>query len=196
MLFLTWKVVDDVAASSTSITPAATDETPAALDANPLEGTLPDLKLVVAAAQPAVDSNGKLMVPGMSRKLTQVMGYVKILVDIGGSIADVHPYAKAVFTVLTAGQTILQDQLDRFAKVQQLWKIIAETLDFIDDAEPLTKVIKLEKHAQAIMLQLYDSIHFLKEYDKRGFFKNTVEGITGEADKKLDQLISSFSDLK
>ncbi|KAG5637358.1 hypothetical protein H0H81_004870 [Sphagnurus paluster] len=78
--------------------------------------------------------------------LTKVMGYVNIFVDIGSNIADVHPIAKAAFIILTAGQKILQGQLDQSSKVKELWKTIATTLDFMGEAEPLAKIRGLEKH--------------------------------------------------
>ncbi|KAG5650216.1 hypothetical protein H0H81_000295, partial [Sphagnurus paluster] len=92
---------------------------------------------------------------------------------------------------------ILQDQIDCCTKVQQLWDTIADALDFMNDLEPLTKIASHEKHAQAIILQLYNSVFYLQEYQAKGFFKNMLQGILSkEADETLDQLISSFADLK
>ncbi|KAG5635373.1 hypothetical protein H0H81_011482 [Sphagnurus paluster] len=202
-LFLTWKVtVHDseqtvTAPLATSTNVSDTPEVPDPVPVEPEKGTIAHLNQTITAAQPAVGSDGKPQIPGLNTQLTKVMGYVKKLVDIGGHIAEVHPYAKVAFMILTAGQTILQNQIDCCIKVQQLWDTIADALNFMNDVEPLTKISGHEKHAQAIILQLYNSVSYLQEYQAKGFFKNMLKGIlTKEADETLDQLISSFADLK
>ncbi|KAG5635675.1 hypothetical protein H0H81_010433, partial [Sphagnurus paluster] len=199
-LFLTWKVTSVDSDQTVTISAASDNLAPEVPDPDPVEpakGTIAHLNQVIAAAQPAVGDDGKLQIPGLNTQLMQVMAYVKTLVQIGGHLADVHPYAKVVFTILTAGQSVLQAQIDCLTKVQHLWNTIAGALDFMNDVEPLTKIAGHEKHAQAIILQLYNSVSFLQEYQAKGFFKNMLKGILSkEADESLDQLISSFADLK
>ncbi|KAG5634919.1 hypothetical protein H0H81_000322 [Sphagnurus paluster] len=150
-----------------------------------------------AIGKPPVGNDGQVQVPHTNKSLVQVMGYVEKLVDIGDKIAEVHPYATTAWKILKAGQEILQGQLDRYTKVQQLWEVIAETLDFMNEANPLAKIKGLEKHVQAIVLQLYDAICFLEKYHTKSFLENLVQGTLDSAtNKTLDQFIKSFDDLK
>ncbi|KAG5635400.1 hypothetical protein H0H81_011392, partial [Sphagnurus paluster] len=202
-LFFAWKITGANSNETVTAPPimstevAHTPEVPGPDPIEPVKGTIAHLNQFINAAQPAIGSDGKPQIPGLNTQLTKVMGYVKKLVDIGGHIAEVHPYAKVAFTILTAGQTILQAQIDCLTKVQQLWDTIADALDFMNDVEPLTKITGHEKHAKAIILQLYNSVSFLQEYQAKGFFKNMLIGILSpEADESVDQFISSFADLK
>ncbi|KAG5634334.1 hypothetical protein DXG03_005969, partial [Asterophora parasitica] len=96
-------------------------------------------------------------------RLAIVLHYVGILVEIVDQVAEVHPIAKAVWT-------IFKSQLEREAKIRDLWDIIIDTLDFMKEAEPLKKVRGLEKTVHAIMLQLYHCACNLIEYEQKGFF--------------------------
>ncbi|KAG5641952.1 hypothetical protein DXG03_003922, partial [Asterophora parasitica] len=95
-------------------------------------------------------------------RLETVLNYVGVLVKIGDQLTEVHPIAKAVWTIFEA-------QLEREAKVRELWDIIIDTLDFMEEAEPLKKVRGLETTMQAIMSQLYDCALHLKAYERQGF---------------------------
>ncbi|KAG5639893.1 hypothetical protein DXG03_002562, partial [Asterophora parasitica] len=103
-------------------------------------------------------------------RLAIVLGYVGVLVKIGDQVAEVHPIAKAVWTVIKASHEIFKSQLEREAKIRDLWDIIIDTLDFMKEAEPLKKVRGLEKTVHAIMLQLYHCACNLIEYEQKGFF--------------------------
>jgi hypothetical protein len=63
----------------------------------------------------------------------------------------------------------MKAQQDRDEKVRQLWGTVMDTLDFMNDAEPLNKIQGLEKTVQAMMKQIYDCVLFLRSYGQQGF---------------------------
>ncbi|KAG5641670.1 hypothetical protein DXG03_004519 [Asterophora parasitica] len=149
-----------------------------------------------------------------SDRLATVLGYVSVLVKIGDKFAEVHPIAKAAWTVIKASHEVIpidpsvsthadalaqifEAQLEREAKVRELWDIIIDTLDFMEEAEPLKKMQGLETTIQAIMSQLYDCALHLKDYEQKGFFVKVAGGaLSTAADDTLTGFVDSFTAIK
>ncbi|KAG5640181.1 hypothetical protein DXG03_000698, partial [Asterophora parasitica] len=179
---------------------AVTDEASAAAEtsiANSNVATSPSVQLSLTSNQAAtvptptindIKENLEKRNPPNSRstdRLATVLGFVGVLV---------HPIAKAVSTVLNASYKVFEAQLEREAKVRELWDVIIDTLDFMEEAEPLKKVRGLEKTMQAIMSRLYDCIQHLKAYEEKGFLAKVAGGAS--ADDTLSGFAVSFTDLK
>jgi hypothetical protein len=63
----------------------------------------------------------------------------------------------------------LKAQQDRDGKVRDLWGVVLDTLDFMEQAEPLKEIQGVEKTVQSIMKQIYDCVLFLRSYGEGGF---------------------------
>ncbi|KAF8591398.1 WD40 repeat-like protein [Ramaria rubella] len=135
-----------------------------------------------------------------SDSFSAVMNVLTRFVQIGDAIAEVHPYVKLAWSVLTSAQKVLKAQQDRDRKVQQLWVKILDTLDFMKQAEAaeIAKRIQgVEKTVQAIMKQIYDCVLFLRSYGERGFTGRTLQhGFTAKTDDSIQQFVNAFADLK
>ncbi|KAF5375522.1 hypothetical protein D9615_009222 [Tricholomella constricta] len=184
------EVTPDVKASPVESSLMPTEEK--SMTAQDTVSTLQGLDTMVGHAHP-----GAFRDSGTHTRLATVIGYVGILVNLGDAIAEAHPIANAAWKVLTASQKILQGQIERDEKVQQLWGTIVDTLDFMKDAEPLDKIRGLEKTTEAIVSQLYNCVLHLKKYEERGFLLRTVAGaLNPTADAALEEFITSFTDLR
>lgn len=64
---------------------------------------------------------------------------------------------------------MLKKQQDLDKKVKSLWDTISNTLDFMNEAEPLTKIKGMENTVRAILDQIYKCANFLREYREEPF---------------------------
>ncbi|KAF8586931.1 WD40 repeat-like protein [Ramaria rubella] len=135
-----------------------------------------------------------------SDSFSTVMGFMTRFVEIGDMVAEVHPYAKFVWNVLTSMRKVLKAQQDQDDKVKQLWATILETLDFmkqVEDAEIPERIQGVEKTVQAIMKQIYDCALFLRRYGEEGFKGRTLNNaLTTKTDDSIQQFMDAFTDLR
>jgi hypothetical protein len=59
-------------------------------------------------------------------------------------------------------------QLDRDDRIQQLWETAANVLDFLKESQPTLDAIP-SQIIEALMKQIYDCAHFIREYAGQGF---------------------------
>ena len=71
--------------------------------------------------------------------------------------------------VLTNNTQVLKKQQDLDKKVKSLWDTISSTLDFMNEAEPLTKIKGMENTVRAILDQIYTCVNFLRKYGEEPF---------------------------
>ncbi|KAF8583155.1 glycosyltransferase family 1 protein [Ramaria rubella] len=135
-----------------------------------------------------------------SDSFSTVMGFLTRFVEIGNMVAEVHPYAKFVWDVLTSMRRVLKAQQDQDDKVKQLWATILDTLDFMkqaEDAEIPERIKGVEKTVQAIMKQIYDCALFLRRYGEEGFKGRTLNNAsTAKTDDSIQQFTDAFADLR
>ncbi|KAF5372667.1 hypothetical protein D9615_009843 [Tricholomella constricta] len=131
------------------------------------------------------------------QKYCNIIGNLKQFVNLGSAIAEVHPYAKAVWALLTSGLTVLIAQYERNARIQDLWACVHETLDFMKDAEALRDVQSLTGTVQAMMEQLRECIIYLTGYWERSTAEAMVKVVFSEEDDTIIRGITdTFAQLK
>ncbi|KAA1467062.1 hypothetical protein DENSPDRAFT_68668 [Dentipellis sp. KUC8613] len=117
---------------------------------------------------------------------------------IGDVFAEVHPYAKLAWVVLSSGYKILKAQVDRDDRVRNLWCTVQDVVAFFDDVkEQPAKATYLQKVVADVVKQIYECCQFLRKYADHGFagrtFRNTL---SLHKDDALQLLIDSFQTLK
>ncbi|KAF5374690.1 hypothetical protein D9615_008920 [Tricholomella constricta] len=126
--------------------------------ASPKDARAPDAREATTAAPTVKDLEAPLSAASArsppNQKFPEIVGNLKQFINLGSVIAEVHPYAKVVWALLTSGSTILIEQYERDARIQDLWASVLETLDFMKDAEALRDVRSLTGTVQAMMEQL------------------------------------------
>ncbi|KAF5377095.1 hypothetical protein D9615_010547 [Tricholomella constricta] len=143
---------------------------------------LQDLEVKARAVEPRPPSN---------QKFSDIVEKLKQFVTLGSAIAGVHPYAKAVWALLTSGLTILGAHYERNVRIQDLWTCVLETLDFMKSTESLRDVQSLTGTVQAMMEQLRECIIYLTEYWGRSTAETAVKATFAAQD---DTIIQRFTD--
>ena len=62
---------------------------------------------------------------------------------------------------------VLQAQVDKDAKMQELWEKVQDILGFVDDAEPLKVISGVKKTITAIMNQITECARLFQNYNER-----------------------------
>ncbi|KAH7918773.1 hypothetical protein BV22DRAFT_898290 [Leucogyrophana mollusca] len=125
-----------------------------------------------------------------------VFGYVDKLVNIGGVLAEVHPWAALAWSVLSVIPKTIGAQMDRDRKVQQLWSTTADMLSFLQDAEPVVEQCQV-RIVSEMMKQIYDCALFVREYCGKGFAKRALrDSISASTDSAIEQYNAAFKELK
>ncbi|KAH7920290.1 hypothetical protein BV22DRAFT_1074193 [Leucogyrophana mollusca] len=125
-----------------------------------------------------------------------VSGYVEKLVNIGGVLAEVHPWAALAWSVLSVIPKTIGAQMNRDQKVQQLWSTMADMLSFLNDAEPVIEQCQV-RIVSKMMQQLYECALFVREYCGKGFAKRALrDSMSTSTDSAIDQYNAAFKELK
>ncbi|KAF8173358.1 hypothetical protein K438DRAFT_2051378, partial [Mycena galopus ATCC 62051] len=102
--------------------------------------------------------------------LEGVTPLLKNIIDFGGRLAQVHPYASAAWSILTAVYEAVKEQHETDSKVVKLILAMVEVYSFAKDVKYLTEKIKsLETTVTAIGLQTLECAIFIREYTGHGF---------------------------
>ncbi|KAF5367346.1 hypothetical protein D9615_010265 [Tricholomella constricta] len=129
--------------------------------------------------------------PPYNQKFSVIVEKLDQFVTLGKAIAEVHPYAKTVWDLLTSGLSVLNAHYERNARIQGLWACVLETLDFMKDTNSLRNVQSLTGTVQAMMEQLRECIIYLTEYWGRSMAETVVNAIFAAED---DDIIQRFTD--
>ncbi|KAH7929810.1 YVTN repeat-like/Quino protein amine dehydrogenase [Leucogyrophana mollusca] len=125
-----------------------------------------------------------------------VFGYVETLVNIGGVLAEVHPWAALAWSVLSVVPKTIGAQMDRDQKVQQLWSTTADMLSFLHDAEPVIEECQV-RIVSEMMQQIYECALFVREYCGKGFAKRALrDSMSPSTDSAIEQYNVAFKELK
>ncbi|KAH7919375.1 YVTN repeat-like/Quino protein amine dehydrogenase [Leucogyrophana mollusca] len=131
-----------------------------------------------------------------SSGFTLVYGYVEKLVNIGGVLAEVHPWAALAWSVLSVIPKAIGAQMDRDQKVQQLWSTAADMLSFLKDAESVIEGCQVPIVSK-MMQQIYECALFVREYCGKGFAKRALrDSMRTSTDLAIEQYITAFKELK
>ncbi|EGN96851.1 hypothetical protein SERLA73DRAFT_185049 [Serpula lacrymans var. lacrymans S7.3] len=87
---------------------------------------------------------------------------------MGDAVFEIHPYAKAAWSILSLIPKSLVAQLNRDQKIQDLWSTASDMFDFLDAAEPV--IDEIQRPTVSNMLkQIHDCALFVQEYAGNGF---------------------------
>ncbi|KAH7919326.1 hypothetical protein BV22DRAFT_1075393 [Leucogyrophana mollusca] len=125
-----------------------------------------------------------------------VFGYVEKLVNIGGVLAEVHPWAALAWSVLSVIPKTIGAQMDRDQKVQRLWSTTADMLSFLHDAQPVIEECQV-RIVSEMMQQIYECALFVREYCGKGFAKRALRNsMSTSTDSAIEQYNVAFKELK
>ncbi|TFY65130.1 hypothetical protein EVG20_g5707 [Dentipellis fragilis] len=175
----------------------------------------PDVLVLPAVIEQTETSVGTLSAPSFLEKtswssesaegtdLSQAAGDVlsnilERVARLGDTFAEVHPYAKPAWIVLSGGYKILKAQVDRDDRVRRLWYMVQDVVTFFDDVKEENIEVNYLKHAMMeSMKQIYECCQFLRKYADHGFAGRTLRyTLNPKTDDAVQLLTDSFQTLK
>ncbi|KAF7368290.1 WD40 repeat-like protein [Mycena venus] len=125
--------------------------------------------------------------------LGTLLSRLDIIVEFGGELAKIHPFAEAAFRVLTAVYKAARNQLKTDEKIVQLVQTMVDIYSFAKDVESLSKAVEsLRTPIAEIVVQTEKCAHFIGEYSRHGFGGRVVNGVMCNNDEEIEGLTSTF----
>ncbi|KAH7913261.1 WD40-repeat-containing domain protein [Hygrophoropsis aurantiaca] len=122
---------------------------------------------------------------------------IKQVTMIVDGIAEIHPYVKMAWTVLSAAQKIVLAQKDRDDSIIKLMEAMNRAYAFVQEAEPLRKI---EFHREVITLlsqQTLECAYFIRDYARnKSFWLRTMKYLISDVNAKIQQYVSKFQELQ
>ncbi|KAJ7328358.1 hypothetical protein DFH08DRAFT_815860 [Mycena albidolilacea] len=141
-----------------------------------VQSAIEDAQIVVGTSKLATRGRAGDLESG----LNAVVKGLEVILDIGDELAEINPYAKAAWKILTFVRKAVEKQQDMDEKVLELVRTMAEVYSFVDDVESLEKVKRLKDIVVEITKQTVECAIFIREYTGHGF-SDTKEQIDGLA---------------
>ncbi|KAJ7306929.1 WD40 repeat-like protein [Mycena albidolilacea] len=100
--------------------------------------------------------------------LNEVTPLLKNIIDFGGKLAQIHPYASAAWSILTAVYEGVKGQHEMDAKVVKLVLAMRDVCSFAKDVEYIAEIKSLETTVTAVTIQTWECAIFVREYTGHG----------------------------
>ncbi|KZT54170.1 WD40 repeat-like protein [Calocera cornea HHB12733] len=162
-------------------------------------GKLPSLNALVVAKDGAEHvkeiATGNIAV-GIGSAWEPLLDRLDAFTRVVDAVAEVHPYAKMAWTVLSAAYKLVKSQQDRDAKIQQLVNKMKDVYEFLCDANELRNDKAREGALSRLVMQTVDCGHFISSYAKSpSFFCRLLEQSVSNLSSKIDEYSNSFDGL-
>ncbi|TDL24682.1 hypothetical protein BD410DRAFT_718554 [Rickenella mellea] len=125
-----------------------------------------------------------------------LLSKLKIFTEVVDKIAEVHPYAKMAWSVLSAAHKTILAQSDRDDRIQQLYEIMDNVYAIVIQAE----TSEIESHKKVIgcmVRQTTECGYFITSYAKnKNFWLRLAKNAISGADIAIENFRAKFEDLK
>ncbi|KAH8990257.1 hypothetical protein EDB92DRAFT_779548 [Lactarius akahatsu] len=122
---------------------------------------------------------------------------IKWVMDTLSSIAELHPFAKMAYGLVSALPETLLEQYQRDDNVLILLEAMHDAFDFAHHEDTLKSIKPDSKQAQILTLMLQDVCtcsDFIQSYTKDSqFWKRTFKNLSGGATKEIEDLSAAFA---
>ncbi|KAI0342500.1 WD40 repeat-like protein [Trametopsis cervina] len=126
-----------------------------------------------------------------------VLANIKIFVDKFDGVAEIHPYAKIAWGVISAVPKLFLSQLEKDQSMRDLIEAMGDMFAFVREAEPLRDIPPHRDVIKRIILQTAESGLLIRSYvETRNFFLRTVKHIADNIQQQFEQHRSVFQSLK
>ncbi|KDQ54654.1 hypothetical protein JAAARDRAFT_196547 [Jaapia argillacea MUCL 33604] len=158
---------------------------------------IPDPVSNVASSIAAVSqSTTDIWQPALNSVESFVEG-LKASVRVVDALAEIHPYAKATWTLLSFVYKTVINQIALDARINHLAHVIREIYQVAIDADPLKNHGTIGKTLQRMLMQTSECAYFIREYAKtKGFASRAVKNQIDPVDDKIDVFETKFNALK
>lgn len=125
-------------------------------------------------------------VQDLTPPMRTVLARLEFLCELGDTLAEIHPWAKAAWGILSGVYKIYHQKLDNDDSIQDLMSIAEKALEFAKTAEEVPEQSEQQKAISIkILKQVMECGYFIQEYTRRGFWNHV-----GHVFLKLEPLVS------
>ncbi|KAH9035728.1 hypothetical protein EDB85DRAFT_2273943, partial [Lactarius pseudohatsudake] len=121
---------------------------------------------------------------------------IKWVMDTLSPIAELHPFAKMTYGLVSAIPRTLLEQYQRDDNVRSLLEVIHDVFDFAQHEDTLKSIEPNSKQAKILILMLQDVSNccdFIQSYAKdTPFWKRTLRNMGGGAERKIQDLSTAL----
>ncbi|CAA7265501.1 unnamed protein product [Cyclocybe aegerita] len=125
---------------------------------------------------------------------------IKQIVDVADTIAEIHPYAKMAWSVLSIIPKTILDQVARDENVLLLLQAIHDVFDLTKVADRLRNIEPKSKQSQILMAMLQHVCNcgdFIQSYARdANFWRRVLKNISGEGDTEIEDYRSTLFRLR
>ncbi|KDQ54630.1 hypothetical protein JAAARDRAFT_696886, partial [Jaapia argillacea MUCL 33604] len=151
---------------------------------------------VVSSIATAYQSTADIWQPAL-KSVESFLEGLKATVRVVDALAEIHPYAKAAWTLLSFVYKTVINQIALDAKVNRLADVIREIYEAAKDADPLKEYGTIGKTLQCMLMQTTECAYFIREYaETKGFASRTVKNQVYPIDAKIELFKTTFDGLK
>ncbi|KAF7339132.1 WD40 repeat-like protein [Mycena venus] len=126
--------------------------------------------------------------------LEGVISLLDRITKIGDAIAEVHPYAKIAWAILTSVYKVVKAQGERDAKITKLVQAMANT-----SSHQIDLLARKSQNFEAIAIKIakktVECASFIREYCDHKFSGRVYRAVFSNPDKKIDALATELLDL-
>jgi len=124
----------------------------------------------------ATATNVKDNIQSVSNNWDPFLEKVKLFTQLVDTIAEVHPYAKMAWDILSAIHKTILAQVDRDICIVHLVEVMDDVYSFVKEAEPVKKI---ESHSRIVALmaqQTTECAYFIRDYAMNKNFYQAIRG--------------------
>lgn len=116
------------------------------------------------------------LVTGGDAHLSPLLLKIGVFVLVAERLAQVHPYARLAFSILTAGYEVIRQRFACDNNICQLIRTMHDTYDLLTTIETLAHLQRKKEIVNAIVRQTIECAFFIRDYaDKRDNFAQAIK---------------------
>ncbi|KAF9058769.1 hypothetical protein BDP27DRAFT_1453783 [Rhodocollybia butyracea] len=139
-------------------------------------------------AYPSIDNVVETFVPLLEK--------LQLFSNLADSVAEVHPYAEAAYSIVSLAYKVVLAQMQRDANILALIDIMDDIYSFVMEAEPLRQIESQHKVMICIAQQTTECGYFVSAYCSDSFLVRTMKHSVASTDAAIVDYGKRFSELK
>ncbi|KAG1747408.1 hypothetical protein EDB19DRAFT_304525 [Suillus lakei] len=139
----------------------------------------------------------KVFVGDTQNAFQLLLSRITAFVNIARVFAEAHPYTKMALMVLTAGHEVIQRQLARDNRIQQLASIMCESYGLVSDALDLRNFSGQAETVNLLARQTIECAYFIRDYAiRKSGLKNGVTNVFSNIDVIIQDYETAFRKIR
>ncbi|KAI0342503.1 WD40 repeat-like protein [Trametopsis cervina] len=125
-----------------------------------------------------------------------VIDKVRVFMDVADTITEIHPYAKAAWSVISVVPKVINSQLENDQSMKKLGKAMDDMFAFYCETEELHNVRSHKGTIERIVQQTMESAFLIRKYAETSeFWSRTMKYAVSDIRIRLEEHASAFDNL-